>query len=102
MTSQPPRSTRNDTLFPYTTLARSPSWIATRDPARATGRARSSDKVAERPYRGTRAIILFPSAGRASDAPEQADHRQSRIGVQHNFQVSDIIDRKSTRLNSSH
>src|SRR3546814_11663099 len=34
MIRRPPRSTRTDTLFPYTTLFRSPAQSAPRDPAR--------------------------------------------------------------------
>src|SRR3546814_5703320 len=39
MIRRPPRSTRTDTLFPYTTLFRSPSDRLARDPHRPVGRA---------------------------------------------------------------
>src|SRR3546814_6354454 len=37
MIRRPPRSTRTDTLLPYTTLVRSPAWQSRR-PATSTGR----------------------------------------------------------------
>src|SRR3546814_2375748 len=35
MIRRPPRSTRTDTLFPYTTLFRSPAWVSCRGAALA-------------------------------------------------------------------
>src|SRR3546814_10248886 len=39
MIRRPPRSTRTDTLFPYTTLFRSPANLALRGPGRSARRA---------------------------------------------------------------
>src|SRR3712207_8863273 len=71
MIRRPPRST----LFPYTTLFRSPSAV------RSGRRPRRDDRL----VRGPR------SDGR----------RQRREGAQGPF-LSRLVDRKSTRLNSSH
>src|SRR3546814_19838895 len=77
---RPPRSTRTDTLFPYTTLFRST---------------------------GTRAT---PSAPRASKAQPNAPHPEQVGNLRSNqsFRRPSLgqhrrgADRKSTRLNSSH
>src|SRR3546814_8765572 len=50
MIRRPPRSTRTDTLFPYTTLFRSPpvrrrSAVAPRCPARRCGRCRRTGRL---------------------------------------------------------
>src|SRR3546814_15044877 len=94
MTRRPPRSTRTDTLVPYTTLFRS---------LRGTGR-----ETADRPPRlrdlswrrggGGRSIALGstqrlhrpPWSGRVKCPQPHHGHRRA------------LPDRKSTRLNSSH
>src|SRR3546814_1555169 len=48
MIRRPPRSTRTDTLFPYTTLFRSPGHRAAIDGAAADARARHRDLSAVR------------------------------------------------------
>src|SRR3546814_2936099 len=110
MIRRPPRSTRTDTLFPYTTLFRSPTgparlpknlWhytchyiagrasgsVSTIDRARRLGQREGydgereiRDEDAEADRRPPRAQPVEPAADR---------HRDAR-------------DRKSTRLNSSH
>src|SRR2546421_1971043 len=76
MIRRPPRST----LFPYTTLFRSPLHGASRgDLRRAQSRRRAPD--ARRPP-----LLAVPAAVAAGDAPDRDSSR----------------DRKSTRLNSSH
>src|SRR3546814_12608250 len=78
MIRRPPRSTRTDTLFPYTTLFRSPYRRAAR---RAGGR----------PLRGCLGAAASGAAGWS--------HRRRRMGLSADGQPE---DRKSTRLNSSH
>src|SRR3546814_15036539 len=93
-----PRSTRTDTLFPYTTLFR--SELFARHPAAAAAQAMALD-------------LLRPE----HLADQQADHRQRRQSqqpaqrrhrlalLQHDPAAEpDHVgeDRKSTRLNSSH
>src|SRR3546814_15800239 len=102
MLRRPPRSSRTDTLFPYTTLFRS--------------RRVQSDisNEADRPYW----IPAFAgmTGDRLQDAPSNRSHRQSRrlqrgprFGDRVLAEVEDRggehgagVDRKSTRLNSSH
>src|SRR3546814_20909054 len=63
MIRRPPRSTRTDTLFPYTTLFRSPHKLPFRDArSRAPGRAASAKRAARSP----------PPRRQASGSPRQA------------------------------
>src|SRR3546814_18085670 len=79
MNRPPPRSTRTDTLFPYTTLFRS-----------AAGAAQRSLLLPARVGRGVR-------PGREHPRPRHRAHRQAGRGTE-----TGGGDRKSTRLNSSH
>src|SRR3546814_7512063 len=99
----PPRSTRTDTLFPYTTLFRSPF-----------GRSPSP------PLRGREHLSLFgerlvddPRADRSEDIAakteqhERADKEDQRLDKgrddrRDHQSKKQNQDRKSTRLNSSH
>src|SRR3546814_20196963 len=80
MIRRPPRSTRTDTLFPYTTLFRSDRCVD----------AGGGMTGAERSQRRHRS-----AAGRGGEgaARREAAARRQRV---------DRRDRKSTRLNSSH
>src|SRR3546814_20881338 len=84
MTRRPPRSTRTDTLFPYTTLFRSARvsflWLA------APAAQRHPLALHDEGLLGHRQNIV----------PSPVDHQAGRKGGQHEG------DRKSTRLNSSH
>src|SRR3546814_505155 len=84
MIRRPPRSTRTDTLFPYTTLFRSPRVLRLLPVWQTCGAAR-------RRHGG---CGTAPSHGRRS-SPETA--HPSAFGSCHT-----AGDRKSTRLNSSH
>src|SRR3546814_5262696 len=102
MIRRPPRSTRTDTLFPYTTLFRSP------------GRA---DAVL---FGGQHTIAapLRITAVAAADEAVEIDRCAAREGqddifvevgqvdVERDVHAADVVivdeDRKSTRLNSSH
>src|SRR3546814_13667420 len=81
MIRRPPRSTRTDTLFPYTTLFRSLEAVAVGDPDAVL--AERGDLVADLGEH-----LLGAPAGLLGD-----DVRLVLVGEQ---------DRKSTRLNSSH
>src|SRR3546814_17426404 len=92
MIRRPPRSTRTDTLFPYTTLFRSlqvqldAALIAVqRQEAAAIGTLEAE------PHRGAR---LVAHAGRLD-----LDDIGAHVAQQH---AAERADRKSTRLNSSH
>src|SRR3546814_14608670 len=100
MIRRPPRATRTDTLFPYTTLFRSlreaagdPHLGGVADierPHRTQGRCRHvTDRVLDR---------LADPADRAGD--EGA--RETRAGARYHLARQPLLDRKSTRLNSSH
>src|SRR3546814_6740684 len=111
MIRRPPRSTRTDTLFPYTTLFRSPLHGQARIGSRNwNGPQRRSELVEE--LRGVRRIVSpkgfafliarGKSVGRCFTKDVARDMRTvSRveiIGLRHRL----LLDRKSTRLNSSH
>src|SRR3546814_9814037 len=72
MIRRPPRSTRTDTLFPYTTLFRSQYW---RRPGAATGRRR-----AEAQRRRTTAPSHFP-ARRDPRSEEHTSELQSLMRI---------------------
>src|SRR3546814_1854640 len=104
MIRRPPRSTRTDTLFPYTTLFRSrnaeavqgiargdPAHLLTqhlgfgrRQPAAAIGLGPIGDGPAARAHRVHPLFLRRRELGLVAPAPTH------------------ITDRKSTRLNSSH
>src|SRR3546814_20562744 len=91
---RPPRSTRTDKLFPYTTLFRSPGGTGTNRHAvqRTQPRRRSPESLAERatqvnPEPLSVAFVLPSFAGGGAERV-----MLTLIGG----------DRKSTRLNSSH
>src|SRR3546814_17590379 len=91
---RPPRSTRTDTLFPYTTLFRSG---ATQGIGAAVANRLAS--------LGARTIAV----GLNSETNELQSGIEVRIGdvsvaddVEQLFKGLDELDRKSTRLNSSH
>src|SRR3546814_7152899 len=103
MIRRPPRSTRTDTLFPYTTLFRS--------------QAKDEEDLFIIPYRRHRrnhlddlginmAHLMLPwrvsvGSGQAFSRYESAAYGPGHIGAQAPGRRA-VIDRKSTRLNSSH
>src|SRR3546814_20133604 len=93
MIRRPPRSTRTDTLFPYTTLFRSKDLSATRrsapdtdwQPSLACTRAVQQSSIGRKASAAFRPLsppVFCRRSGRVRRPPPQ--------------------DRKSTRLNSSH
>src|SRR3546814_13448876 len=103
MIRRPPRSTRTDTLFPYTTLFRS---------ERHTPKPKGQDASGKRQRHA--AEDQNGIAGGAKSAVEQQED-QRETGGDHDRQALprrnqvlelptpvDPVDRKSTRLNSSH
>src|SRR3546814_5371570 len=108
MIRRPPRSTRTDTLFPYTTLFRSEeSDLAGQRAARKIFAermrevlARIADAELGRARNGADGILgldIEPVGGerQAGDQPLRRDHGADGPGRR-------ALDRKSTRLNSSH
>src|SRR3546814_6199371 len=110
MIRRPPRSTRTDTLFPYTTLFRSPFGLS-------RGTAEGSAVLMGEQLIGLPEARLRPLRGKGAgfvfQQPLSALTPHLRIGAQlaesigtHDRQrlaeaLADV-DRKSTRLNSSH
>src|SRR3546814_11137350 len=98
MIRRPPRSTRTDTLFPYTTLFRSGCRASDppRRPRKAKGDACSMAHAPERLGRqdSIAATGPLPGEGRIFGAEEQGTSAPRTTGQ--------YVDRKSTRLNSSH
>src|SRR3546814_4176707 len=105
MIRRPPRSTRTDTLFPYTTLFRS---LETEDErmiratitmflavaaSGATGASKAATTTGADPLAIVGATLVNPDAPPVADAVVVV--RDGRI-------VAAGPDRKSTRLNSSH
>src|SRR3546814_13720866 len=88
MIRRPPRSTRTDTLFPYTTLFRSRLGP---DPGRGDRVQQRGGEVQRRGGGGDRAVLF-------------REHHLivAAVGCVGRTLASDIGDRKSTRLNSSH
>src|SRR3546814_1916460 len=104
MIRRPPRSTRTDTLFPYTTLFRSrSSHVVSKQPGykpdKADGGSISCRRFLEREGReGGNAAIVYRDRlrGNRSGVPEiPCGGKLRRLGPPWK-------DRKSTRLNSSH
>src|SRR3546814_5922526 len=110
MIRRPPRSTRTDTLFPYTTLFRSTSLPLHCAEFHASGRIAAqiaegqgnlvADKKIDCKARIGRSYLLHPRM-HVRAAIEMGLHTAARrTGLQH--LVDQQLDRKSTRLNSSH
>src|SRR3546814_3574255 len=104
MIRRPPRSTRTDTLFPYTTLFRAPDRKRARsdpcypDRSRPSGPTLHLRAFGHRDHRRTTGAtepVGRSAATRALTAPGY------HTGAVDTGQGSDT-DRKSTRLNSSH
>src|SRR3546814_13147146 len=82
MIRRPPRSTRTDTLFPYTTLFRAADAV---------------EKIEQIPRRGARrhdAVQFQRAHRRRATGRGRADPACQKR--------PELLDRKSTRLNSSH
>src|SRR3546814_4521760 len=108
MIRRPPRSTRTDTLFPYTTLFRSPRRHADHDLGAAKGVGLAAVNLGDEML-----YHLLGDVDVGDDAVAQGPNRLDRIGglahhrlgvVADRLDPLDAVqrDRKSTRLNSSH
>src|SRR3546814_14230728 len=120
MQRRPPRSTRPDTRFPYTTLVRShanPCGVASRDTlAAAYAEALACDPVSafggiiavNRPLDAATAAAVAALFAEVVIAPAVDDAAEAVLASKKNLRVlvtgglPDPADRKSTRLNSSH
>src|SRR3546814_3056700 len=107
MIRRPPRSKRTDTLFPYTTLFRSPAayraldfhdaWIA--PPLQRERALRVQDALGQTGGTGRKEQPAGAGGGDAGRA--RIDHGIGNTAAT-GEQIVPRLDRKSTRLNSSH
>src|SRR3546814_18288282 len=97
MIRRPPRSTRTDTLFPYTTLFRSQR-------RRSQDAAREAQAAHERLDILARGEVVGDEHGGILRIGTAQLHRPARGGAEDARIEGDAVagDRKSTRLNSSH
>src|SRR3546814_7367708 len=108
MIRRPPRSTRTDTLFPYTTLFRSPGRIAAKLQNQVDGRPHISEDILALERRAPfqhqqRELLERPLDAVGVDRR----HRSGMPGIDcaqegEGFGAAQLADRTSTRLNSSH
>src|SRR3546814_15109589 len=107
MLRRPPRSTRTDTLFPYTTLCRAGvaptpavAWMAARD-----GIAGAVVSASHNPFSDNGVKLFGPGGVKLDDEVEGALEAELHSSLRHEIAASPLAgaeDRKSTRLNSSH
>src|SRR3546814_6697113 len=103
MIRRPPRSTRTDTLFPYTTLFRSAALtVDNRSTSVMLERAIPSSKQTIQPggFEQAKYLLRLPAESRVRDAMILSLTTDGAQGYA--FSPPDTKDRKSTRLNSSH
>src|SRR3546814_15338112 len=103
MRRRPPRSTRPDTLFPYPTLCRSLAAVDLSPldpgtPGHAEGRGPDRVLVDHREPIGPdeTPLVVVPQ----EDEGQRGEHHEAHQG--HHEGHRGELDRKSTRLNSSH
>src|SRR3546814_2413742 len=99
MIRRPPRSTRTDTLFPYTTLFRSASR---RKPSRtnAMPKIKTHRGAAERFRKTASGKYKAGHANRSHILTKKPTKRKRTLRQTNTVRAEE--DRKSTRLNSSH
>src|SRR3546814_8766679 len=121
MIRRPPRSTRTDTLFPYTTLFRSPDQIDDReqdDGADKGGHQRPPVKGVAAQMAATEDTAEQQPAEDRTDATDDDVQEDALLGIgahhaagkpaddaahdECDNEINHVLDRKSTRLNSSH
>src|SRR3546814_14789795 len=86
MIRRPPRSTRTDTLFPYTTLFRS-TWVAS---------------IIFVPFFFSKGALTRAGHHLEHIAADRRDDAAQRRPIRRTSRPAGRTDRKSTRLNSSH
>src|SRR3546814_3525049 len=119
MLRRPPRSTRTDTLFPYTTLSRSKSTLsyvlAGREGYEATDGAvlfkgKNLLEMAPEERAGAGVLLAFQYTVEIPGVPNTTFLKEALNSVRRYrgeneldaMQFVQLVDRKSTRLNSSH
>src|SRR3546814_9559233 len=99
MIRRPPRSTRTDTLFPYTTLFRSRFFLDDVQERNRCFRQGDIALVAILGPRQMRVALLEKDVGPAERQDFATPHRGLKRKIEGERHQ---LDRKSTRLNSSH
>src|SRR3546814_12121675 len=105
MIRRPPRSTRTDTLFPYTTLFRSQAAVAGAKANLETANINLGYTKVVSPINGRigKALVTVGALVSASSATQMATVQQiDHVYVDITRSTAELADRKSTRLNSSH
>src|SRR3546814_4114102 len=116
MIRRPPRSTRTDTLFPYTTLFRSLSFVVLQPnddvdaghlgAGRRRRQAVEMDQFARNVLKAPAAfvveVVMVGDVGVEVGTPGLDHHLAQQAGFGELMQAVVDGDRKSTRLNSSH
>src|SRR3546814_20536547 len=97
MIRRPPRSTRTDTLFPYTTLFRSTSAKCTLDHAQLSTLTWLLDN-------GIYTVETLQEYFESVDRSRMDAAAVTQLCIAHGYRPTEkaLADRKSTRLNSSH
>src|SRR3546814_9944984 len=103
MIRRPPRSTRTDTLFPYTTLFRSHGGADLAARSGAIGAKRTRDFADAFGRKTGAAPADLQHSDELGEAGRAGRDRRAASGRERPWRRADgRIDRKSTRLNSSH
>src|SRR3546814_12187204 len=104
MQRRPPTTTRTDTLFPYTTLFRSPDLPASRLRAMRTGiEVRLMSASSRKAFALRLDPALYAAIERAAAADRRSANAQIEVLLREALARRGVsVDRKSTRLNSSH
>src|SRR3546814_20481117 len=89
MIRRPPRSTRTDTLFPYTTLFRSAPG--------SPHRRRRADPVPPRPWRGAPSGSRFSVSTADSAEPRSEEHTSELQSLMRNSYAVFCLKKKKTR-----
>src|SRR3546814_12468277 len=100
MIRRPPRSTRTDTLFPYTTRVRSAHADWREDGALRLDAEIFSEEGAD--HAAGHILLTEPDAPATGDGRKVAGTRAGTDTGQRHDPATGARDRKSTRLNSSH
>src|SRR3546814_12988773 len=104
MIRPPPRSTRTDTLFPYTPLFRSASDThAFLDQTLDHALTMEEAELRALPLLDQIAVLMLRHNMKPEDLREMKDGDPVAYAVdKRSFDMNEVRDRKSTRLNSSH
>src|SRR3546814_3426885 len=110
MIRPPPRSTRTDTLFPYTTLFRSLANAGKGSLLDSRWELAKDSKLGTFNFRAYKPVYLLPAfwSSDQNEMPHSPNPRNNVTepmdldAIEAKFQVSFKTDRKGTRLNSSH